>query len=138
MTKVPRGLLTLTLLLMGAGCGANAVGTRTAPGGGVRSRSEFISYDEMRQRGQHSSLYTLIQDLRPRWLRSQGPDTFLGLQGQVQVHFDGNRLGGVEVLRRLSAHGVTSIQWLEPIQAGALLGLGNSHGAIIISTTVIH
>jgi hypothetical protein len=40
----------------------------------------------------------------------------------------------VDVLRRLSAHGVTWVEWLPPIDAGARFGLNHSHGAIIIST----
>lgn len=130
------------MLLIGAALGVPACAAPSAgggpPGAGQNHRLGPITWDEMQRRGQHSSLYVLIQDLRPRWLRSQGPDTFLGRDGQVQVHMDGNRLGGVDILRGLSAHGVTSIQWLPPVAAGARFGLNHSHGAIVISTTVIH
>ena len=130
--RASRGLLTLTILLIGAACAAASSSEDN------RYRSTLITWEEMQRRGQHSSLYTLIQELRPRWLRSLGPDTFLGQQGQVQVRMDGNPMGGVEALRRLSAYGVTSIQWVPPIDAAALYGLNHSHGAIVISTAPIH
>lgn len=137
--RVTRTLLTLVILLTAAACGGAAIaGTEAETPGRARTRSTRITFEEMQQRGQHSNLYILIQDLRPRWLRSQGPDTFLGQQGQVQVHMDGNRMGVVDVLRRLSAYGVTSIEWVPPIDAAARYGINHSHGAIIISTRPIH
>jgi hypothetical protein len=137
MQRPTRGLLALAILLSGAGCGGGAA----SPGPGADSpgsRTDLITIEEIDQRGQYSNLYTLIEVLRPRWLRSQGPDTLLGQQGQVQVHVDGNRFGGVEALRNLSAAGVTSIQWIDPIDAAARYGLNHSHGAIIVSTAPVH
>jgi hypothetical protein len=104
----------------------------------ARTRSYLITFEEMRERGQFSSLYDLVQEMRPRWLRTQGPDSLIGRGGQVQVHMDGNRLGGVDALRRLSAHGVTRIQWMAPIDAAARFGLDHSHGVIIVSTSPVH
>ena len=135
MKRATRTLVTLALLLFAAGCTPSM---DPAAAGRARTRSTLISFEEMRERGQFSSLYDLIQEMRPRWLRSQGPDTFLGAGGQVQVHMDGNRLGGVDALRALSAHGVTSIQWMGPIDAAARFGLDHSHGAIIVSTAPVH
>ena len=132
MTRATRGLLTTALLLIAAACGGPpAPGT---PG----SRANLITFEEIQQRGLYSNLYDLIRNLRPRWVRSQGPDTFLGDQGEVQVHMDGKRLGGVEVLRRMSPGGVTSIQWVPPIDAAARFGLDHSHGAVLISTAPVH
>jgi hypothetical protein len=137
MMRATRGLLTLALLLGGAACGAATsagTGAETRP----RSRSTQITVEEIRQRGQYSNLYDVVQVLRPRWLRSQGPDTMLGQQGRVQVHMDGNRLGGVAVLRNISPSGVTSLQWIPPIDAAGRFGFDHSHGAIIISTAPVH
>jgi hypothetical protein len=135
MLRATRTLATLALLLIAAGCTPSM---DPAAAGRARTRSYLITFEEMEERGQFSSLYDLIAEMRPRWLRSQGPDTFMGPGGQVQVHMDGNRLGGVDALRRLSAYGVTSIQWLAPIDAAARFGLDHSHGVIIISTAPIH
>lgn len=126
----------MTVLVMA--CGTAVTSARREARPTSRSWSSTITFEEMQRRGQHSNLYVLVQDLRPRWLRSRGPDTFLGPQGSVQVHFDGNHLGSVEALRRLSAYGVTSIEWLPPIEAGARFGFAHSHGAIVVSTRVIH
>ena len=130
-----RILITLALLVMGLGCSPSL---DPAAAGQARTRSSLITFEEMQQRGPFSSLYDLVQKLRPRWLQSQGPDTFMGQPGQVQVHMDGNRLGGVDALRGLGAHGVTSIQWMAPIDAAARFGLDHGHGAIIISTAPAH
>jgi hypothetical protein len=130
MKRATRGILIFAITLLGA-CSGNSV----ANGAQGRSRANLITYEEIRQHGEYSSLYDLIAQLRPRWLRSQGPDTLLGEQGQVQVHMDGNRLGGVDVLQGLSPSGVTSITFLAPIDASARYGLDHSHGAIIISTS---
>ena len=105
--------------------------------GSVRGPSDLITFEEMRSRGSYSNLMELVQELRPRWIRSQGPDTFLGTPGEPQVHMDGNHLGGVGVLRQLAAVGVTSIRWLAPIDASARYGLNHSHGAIVISTSPV-
>ena len=51
---------------------------------------------------------------------------------------DGNWLGSIQTLRGISAHGVTSIRWLGPVDAAARYGLNHSHGAIVVSTAVIH
>jgi hypothetical protein len=133
MVRSLRGVLTLALVMIAASCATNSTSGPASQSRG-RTRANLLTYDEIRQRGQYSNLYDLIQDLRPRWLRSQGPDTLLGQQGQVQVHMDGNLLGGVEILRRLNPAGVTSIEFMAPIDAAARYGLNHSHGAIIIST----
>lgn len=130
-----RGVITLPLVLL-VGCVGATSSERSASSRG--SSSSMIGIEELRESGQYSNLYDLIEVLRPRWLRSQGPDTFQGPQGQVQVHMDGNRLGDVDVLRSLSASGVTSIEWLGPIAAAGRFGLDHSHGAIIISTRPVH
>lgn len=139
MTQATRGLLTLAILLIGAACASAPTSAGTNGGAsGLRTRSGQITFEEIQQRGQYTNLYDLVQNLRPRWLWSQGPDRFLGPQGQVQVHMDGNRMGSVNALRNLSMHGVTSIEWVPPIEAAARYGLNHSHGAIIISTALIH
>jgi hypothetical protein len=134
MMRAMRGLLIVATSLVGAACGAS----RVDPGTGPRGPSDLITFEEMRQRGQFSNLYDLVRELRPRWVRPQGPDTFMGAQGEVQVHMDGNHLGGVGVLRNLAAVGVTSIRWISPIEAPARYGLNHSHGAIVVSTGPAH
>lgn len=127
-----RFLLVLLLLAVGSACSS-----RRLPGGAT-SQSDMISLAEIEQRGPFSNMYDLVQILRPRWLRSQGPDTFMAGQGQVQVHIDGNWVGSVQSMRSLAAHGVTSVQWLSPVDAAARYGLDHGHGAIVVSTAPVH
>lgn len=127
-----RGLLILTTLLTLTACAA-----RSDPNSA--GRSDLITFEELQKQGQYSNLYAVIEVLRPRWLQSQGgPDTFMGEEGKVQVHMDGNWLGDVDVLRGLSPAGVTSISWMRPLDASGRYGLDHSHGAIIISTRPVH
>ena len=135
MFRATRILITIALLAQGLACGQSV---DPAAAGRARTRSSLITFEEMVQRGQFSNLYDLVQELRPRWLRSQGPDTFMGPGGQVQVHMDGTRLGSIEALRGLGAHGVTSIEWMAPIDAAARFGLDHGHGVIIVSTSPVH
>jgi hypothetical protein len=128
MSRSIRGFLALMILCAGAACSA------AAGGGSTSTRATLISFEEIQARGPFSNLFDLVQVMRPRWLRSQGPDTLTGQQGQVQVHMDGNRLGTVDVLRNVAASGVTSVRWLPPMDASARYGLDHTHGAIVIST----
>jgi hypothetical protein len=126
-------MLSFVILLIGGACAA------ASPGAGpARTQTSVITAEEIRERGQYSHLYDLVQALRPRWVQTRGPDTFIGQPGQVQVHVDGNRLGSVDALRTLSPSGVTSIRWVAPTEAAALYGLDHSHGAIIVSTRPVH
>jgi hypothetical protein len=136
--RAVRVLLTLSIALIGASCGSAMQPIDSDFATPPRMRSTLITSEEIRQRGPYSNLFDLVQSLRPRWVLSQGPDSFVGAQGQVQVHVDGNRFGNVAVLRRLSPAGVTSIRWVPPIEAGARYGIGHSHGVIIVSTSPIH
>lgn len=137
MLRTNRGLLMLALVFVAAACGQAAASAGSDPAAGSAGiRSDRITLKEIRERGQYSSIYDVVEHFHPRWLRSQGPDTFMGPQGQVQVHMDGNWMGSVDVLRRLSPTGVTSIEFLSPIDAAARFGLDHSHGAIVISTGV--
>ena len=132
MMRAIRGLLTLAILVVGAGCGGSAARGDSTP------RGNMITFEELEQRVTNTNHYDVIAVLRPRWLRTQGPDTLMGQQGEVQVHIDGNWLGSVQALRSLSPAGVTSIRWLAPIDASARYGLDHSHGAIVISTAPVH
>lgn len=133
MNRAIRLLLVLPLALTLPACAF----TRIDPGT-VRGPSDLITFNEIRARGGYSNLLQVVQELRPRWVRSQGPDTFIGSPGEVQVHMDGNHLGGVRVLQRMAVVGVTSIRWLPPLDASARYGLNHSHGAIVVSTAPLH
>ncbi len=132
MHRASRGLLLLIVVLISAACMGRA------DPGGPRSQSDAITVAEIERRGPFNSMYEMIQILRPRWVRSSGPDTFVGPAGQVQAHVDGNWVGPVQNLRTLAAHGVTSVSWLGPVDAAARYGLDHGHGAVVISTAPVH
>lgn len=133
MLRMNGGRLTLAIVLIAAAC-SGRVGTADTP----RTQPDQINIEEIERRGPFNNLYDLVQILRPRWLRAQGPDTLVGQPGAVQVHMDGNWLGSVQTMRNLAAAGVTSLRWLSPIDAAARYGLDHGHGAIIVSTAPVH
>lgn len=131
MHKAVVGSFFIFILVVLTSC-ANANGSpEGAPN--ARTRADLITQEEI-QRGQHRNLYDAVQALRSRWLNSRGPDTLIGRQGEIQVHMDGTRLGGVSVLRSLPTVGVVYIQWFDPVAAAARWGLDHGHGAIYISS----
>ena len=98
----------------------------------VRS-SELITAEEIASR-QWTDVYEVIVTLRGNWLHDRGPDTINGQVGEVQVHFDELRLGGVGALRGMPVMNVTSIRYHRPNAAAARWGMGYDHGAIVVST----
>jgi hypothetical protein len=112
---------------------ASSSGGRSGVQQASRSKTDVITEDEIRS-AHWQNLYELVQTLRPRWLRTHGPDSILGETAPVQVHLDDNRLGGVETLRNISASGVTSLRFIDPVTAAGRWGGDHANGAIIITT----
>jgi len=84
--------------------------------------------------------FDLVSRLRPSWLR-QGRTGSIGggsVSSQVTlVYLDGQRLGGIEALKTLSASGITSMRYLDATRAATILhdpGSEAISGAIVIST----
>jgi hypothetical protein len=50
------------------------------------------------------------------------------------VYFNNARMGGSEALRSIPLASIQSVRFLSPAQANLRWGVGNSHGAIVIST----
>jgi hypothetical protein len=88
-----------------------------------------------------SSAMDLVSKLRPHWLRQGGTASIGGgsITSQVTlVYLDGNRLGGVDALRSISAGGVRSMQWIPATRAAIVLpdiGSEAIAGVISIRTT---
>lgn len=84
-----------------------------------------------------TSLYDVIQRLRPRWLEATGgePSSLLGGANAIVVYQGQSLLGGPEVLRRLSPDMAGELQYLDgPTASATLPGIGTRHvsGAIVI------
>jgi hypothetical protein len=88
-----------------------------------------------------SSALDLVSKLRPHWLRQGGTASIGGgaITSQVTlVYLDGNRLGGVEALRSISAGSVRSMQWIPATRAAIVLpdvGSEAIAGVIMVRTT---
>ena len=88
-----------------------------------------------------SSALDLVSKLRPHWLRQGGTASIGGggITNQVTlVYLDGNRLGGVEALRSISAGSVRSMQWIPATRAAIVLpdvGSEAIAGVISVRTT---
>ena len=128
-TAVRGSLLVLAALLQAACSSSGGRAGSRAPVG----RADMITEVEIR-RTNYTNAYDIVRALRSRWLQNRGPTTILGQQGEVQVHLDDTRLGGVATLRNVPATGLVFIQWLDPITASQRWGLGYNHGAIFVST----
>src|SRR3712207_6287649 len=126
MRRFARGALLLALTLVAYGCATGR------PAKAPRSRADLLTAEEIGG-GRWANAYGAIQALRGRWLQSRGPDTLLGVQGEVQVRVDDVRLGGVATLRNIPAIDVAYAQFIDPNTASARWGPGHAHGAIYVS-----
>jgi hypothetical protein len=87
-----------------------------------------------------ATAFDLVSRLRPSWLRNARTGSIGGgvVSSQVTlVYLDGQRLGGIETLKTLSAAGITSMRYLDATRAATILHDPGSEaiaGAIVIST----
>jgi len=118
------------LLILATACRSSAA----ASGSRVPApRTDLITAEELRG-GQFRNAYEAVSSLRARWLQSRGTDTFLGKPGEVQVHLDDVRLGGINSLREIPVIDIAYMQFFDPASASARWGLDHGHGAIYVST----
>lgn len=122
-------IFAILLPLLAAACASGAAdGTPR-----VSSRSA-ITQEEIGSRAS-LDLYTLVQQLRPNWLRSRGQATPTGGVRTVAVAIDGTlQPGGLEILRTLRGNQVTSIRFLSGQDATTRYGLDVEAGVIEVRT----
>jgi hypothetical protein len=121
------GVWVLAALLVG--CGATGEGARIDMN---RLTAEEIASVDV------STLYEVVQRLRPRWLEVRAPrGAFDGPETLIVVFMDRTYLGGVDELRRLGRETATSLEYMTGSRAQAQLsGIGGRHieGAVIVHT----
>lgn len=79
--------------------------------------------------------FEVIQNLRPRWVRDRGPQSFgLGSQAGIMVYIDGARIGKLDALHGVQARHLASAQWLSAGEATRRFGMGHPDGAILLTT----
>jgi hypothetical protein len=90
-----------------------------------------ISQSEIQEAGTMSSAYTLVQRLRPQWLRKRGPSSVEN-QGDILVYVDGNRQGPPSTLRNLDVVDIESMEFLSDNEATMRYGSGHDNGVILV------
>ncbi len=125
------GGIALPLLCLGV-----LLGTAACAGPSSRVRSPRVDQNQLTQEelavDPGVDLLTLIQSLRPRWLRVRertltGPTT-------VSVVIDGGRSAtGLSELRRIRANEVREVRYLSPADATTQFGTDMAGGAIVVS-----
>ena len=113
-------------LLTASACFAHAPAQRRGGDSNLISASQIASTV--------GSLYEVVRTYHPNWLRIRGPDS-LRRSGEVQVYFDGTRVGGIENLRSMASSGISFIRWYDGIEAAARWGLDHGNGVIWVSST---
>lgn len=116
-------------LLMLAVAGCTGSGQSRSSGG----NPDLITQEQIRQTGATSNAYTLVQRLRPNWLRKRGRSSVMN-PGSILVYVDGSRYGGVERLRALQVTNVESFAFLGGAAATTRFGTGHDHGVIAVTT----
>lgn len=115
----PRSYLAVGLLVLAACASAST--------GGARKSSSVISQEEITAAGP-STLYELIQNVRPIWLRKRV--TTVG--NELKVYLDGTLYGTVLELRNLYTTDVASIEYYDARRAQARFGAGHLNGAVLL------
>jgi len=106
--------------------------------GSGRHSSDQVTYAEITS-SSATNAYSLVERLRPNWLRTPGIGSIGGGARSriVLVYLDGNRLGDIQSLHTLSVDGIRSMQWLDAARAATVLtqvGSDPIAGAIVIKT----
>ena len=121
-------IVVLTLMCaVASGCGA-----RSGAGGTARADPDVITTAEMDGSG-HVDALSLVQSLRPMWLRVRGASSPAGRE-TVKVYLDGSLLGSAEALRQISTHSIGSLRFMDGLEATQRYGLDHGAGAIVVTT----
>jgi hypothetical protein len=99
-----------------------------------RSSRDVLTTEEIRAVVGATDAYSLVQKLRPAWLRLRGDPNVADTDGSVaiQVYYNGRHAGTVAVLREYDASQLVSMRWVDPIVARSSYGGGHGRGVIAI------
>ena len=113
--------------------GACASSSGTANGAGGRDRTTLTA-ENLRPHAKRT-LYEVITLERPQWLVKRG---VAGLDANdpddIVVYRDGQKMGGPEHLRDVTADVVASVRFLSGPEAQTRFGMNHQYGAIIVTT----
>ena len=119
------GVLVLLCVVVTA-CSARSGASST------RSNTNVITTAEVDGSG-HQDAFTLVQSLRPQWLRVRGTSS-IAVREVVRIYLDGSMLGGPDHLRQISTHSISSLRYMDGLQATQRWGLDHGAGAIVVTT----
>lgn len=100
--------------------------------GSQRADASLITTAELDGSG-YADAFTAVQSLRPAWLRVRG-STSLATREVVKVYLDGSLMGDTGHLRQISTHSISTLRYLDGLEATQRWGLDHGAGAIMIST----
>lgn len=128
-TRIHRSLAAAVLLSATlAGCASGRGGQE----GPSRADEDVITTEELEQ-ASDLDLFTLIDRLRPRWLRARQERTFTG-ETRVAVFVDGVRRGNAGTLRSIRTVTVEEVRYLNARDATTMYGPDMGGGAILVFT----
>ena len=119
----------ISLLFVIAACSSQT----QRPGAAAPSSRNSLTAEEMLKAG-YPDAFTTVQTLRPNWLRTHGTTSFSRTASSIKVYLDGSLLGGPESLRSITMRSLSSIGYLDGLQASEQWGLDHSMGAIVLVT----
>ena len=93
---------------------------------------ELITREQIDQ-NHFTTAYDAVEALHSNWLRPKGTDSF-ATPTEVVVYVNANRVGGVEALKNIDVHTITSIRHFDGLAASARWGVGHGQGAILVTT----
>ncbi|MGH7465113.1 MAG: hypothetical protein ACREK1_08050 [Longimicrobiales bacterium] len=115
------------LCVLPAACSARSDSSRTA-----RGDVNVITTAEMDGSG-HADALSLVQSLRPQWLRVRGT-TSVAVREVVRVYLDGSLLGDPDYLAQISTQSISSLRYMDGLEATQRWGLDHGAGAILVTT----
>ena len=147
MRLIARDVFVAVAALAFAGTALSAQNARTP----TKRNSNQILLEEI-QAARATSVYDLIESLRPQWLRMTERQTIRtqsvdiadprGRRGTVTlqtmdepeiiVYVNNTKAGTVETLRDLPVTNVSSVELVSPATATMRWGSGHTHGAIVV------
>jgi hypothetical protein len=126
--------MSLALVLGASACASGGAAAGESDATPSRSSRSPITQEEIGDR-RVLDVYTVVEQLRPNWLRARGQATPGGGVRVVRVVIDGSlQQGGVEVLRTLRASQVTEVRYLSGQDATTRYGLDVEAGVIVVAT----
>lgn len=116
--------VVLALGLLSCGCAGSHQATEPAS-------PQHITAQEIERSGFSFDVYTLVQRIRPNWLKKSGPHSITG-GDDIRVYVNGQRFGDPSALRFYNTMDIESMRFLDPGRATVRYGVGHSHGAIVV------